>query len=213
MTKHTQITAEVRTVHGNSLRKLRKQGILPAVLFSKDIESVSLQLNYLQFLRTYKEAGKSHVIDVTVDNKVYPCIVNSLDIHPVTGKLRHVDLLLVNLKRKVTATVAINFIGESPAVKEYGAVLMTPLQEIEVEALPDKLPEAIDVDLSKLVSLSDMIRVQDLDLSSEYEIVAEPDTILATLVNNSDSDGDEEEVVVETAVAEEPAATITNNSN
>jgi large subunit ribosomal protein L25 len=209
MTKHTQITAEIRTIHGNSLRKLRKQGILPAVLFSKDIESVSLQLNYLQFLRTYKEAGKSHVIDVTVDSKIYPCIVNGLDIHPVTGRLRHVDLLLVNLKRKVTATVPINFIGESPAVKEFGAVLMTPLQEIEVEALPDKLPESIEVDLNKLVTLSDIIRVEDLLASSDYEIVTEQDTILATLVNNSDSDGDSESVV-EAPVADE-TATVSNN--
>jgi len=211
MTTHTKITAEIRTVHGNSLRKLRKQGILPAVLFSKDIESISLQFNYLQFLRTYKEVGKSHVLDVMVDSKAYPCIVNSLDIHPVTGKLRHVDLLLVNLKRKVIATVPINFIGEAPAVKEYAAVLMTPLQEIEVEALPDNLPAAIDVDLNKLVSLTDSIRVQDLPTSSDYEIVTDQDTILATLVNNSDLDGQEEETVESSAAEETTTSTTTNN--
>ena len=192
MTKHAQLNAEVRTIVGNSLRKLRKQGILPAVIYSKEMTPVSLQLNYLEFLRMFKVTGKSNVIDLTFNNTDFPCIVHNLDIHPVTGKVRHVDFLSVNLKNKVTATVPLEFTGESPAVKEFGAVLMTPIQEIDVQALPDKLPQSIIVDLDKLVALDDVIRVIDLVKSSDYEIVNEQDQVLATLVYES---AQEEEIV------------------
>ena len=122
MTKHIQLKAEVRTIQGNSLRKLRKQGVLPAVIYSKELGSISLQLNYLEFLKAFKEAGSSHVVDLLVDEHKYPCLVHDLDINPVSGKLRHVDFLSVNLKNKVIAEVELVFVGEAPAVKEFGAV-------------------------------------------------------------------------------------------
>jgi large subunit ribosomal protein L25 len=207
MTKHTQLNAEIRTVLGNSVRKLRNQGILPAVIYSKDLGSISLQLNYLQFLKAFKEAGTSHVVDLLIDSKKYPCLVHDLDIHPVTGKLRHVDFLSVNLKNKVTATVELKFIGESPAVKEFGAVLATPLLEIEVEALPDNLPSEIEINLANLVTLDDVIRVSDLPAASDYVIMTSPEEVIATLVYQSE-EKEEEEV----APVEEVAAVDTNTN-
>lgn len=204
MTKHAQIKTEIRTIVGNSVRKLRNAGILPAVIYSKELGSISLQLNYLEFLRLFKEVGTSNVIDLMIDEKKYPCIVHGLDIHPVTGRLRHVDFLSVNLLKKVTATVELVFVGEAPAVKEFGAVLTTPLQEIEVEALPDNLPSSIEVDLSSLVSIESMIRVSDLASSDNYEIITNSEELIATLVYQS---VEVEEAPAEAVESTEPAST------
>ena len=204
MTKHAQIKTEIRTIVGNSVRKLRNAGILPAVIYSKELGSISLQLNYLEFLRLFKEVGTSNVIDLMIDEKKYPCIVHGLDIHPVTGRLRHVDFLSVNLLKKVTATVELVFVGEAPAVKEFGAVLTTPLQEIEVEALPDNLPSSIEVDLSSLVSIESMIRVSDLASSDNYEIITNSEELIATLVYQS---VEVEEAPAEVVESTEPVST------
>lgn len=179
---HTQLTCTLREVKGNSLRKLRKNGVVPAVIYSKSLEPILLQMPFSDFLKTYKSAGKTQVIDMKVEGKKIPCIIHDIDVHPVKGIPRHVDFLAVNLKEKVTTDVPIVLIGDAPAVKEQGGVLVTPIDTLEVTALPDQLPEQINVSIDKLANIGDAVRVEDIPSSKNYVIETLPDTVVASVV-------------------------------
>lgn len=179
---HASLVANTRTTLGNSVRKIRKDGLLPAVIYSKSVSPIALQLPLGEFIKVFKTAGKTHVIDLKIDTKkAVPCIVQELDVDPVSGGLRHVDFLAVNLKEKVVASVPVTIVGEAPAVKELDGVLTTPVQELDVEALPDSIPSEIVVDVSTLVSFDDVIRVENLPVSETYTIKEDPDTVLASI--------------------------------
>jgi large subunit ribosomal protein L25 len=103
----------------------------------------------------------------------------------------------VRLDEKITAPITLEFIGESSAVKELGGVLVKSMDEIEVEALPSDLPHEINVDVSAIKEIDGSIYVKDLPVTGNYEIVTDPDTVIATVTLP------EEEVVEPTASVED----------
>jgi large subunit ribosomal protein L25 len=184
--RHFQLSANTRTVLGNSVRKLRKQGLLPAVLYGQNFNSLPIQIDKKTFLKLYKQVGKTNVIDLSVDSQTLPVIVQDLDIDPVFGDVRHVDFLVVNLKQKVKVTVPIQYIGTPIGVKQLGAVLTVNLDELEIEVLPEKIPDFITVDVTNLTNIHDSISVADLlQVAQDYEILNDPETILVSLTEGA----------------------------
>ena len=184
--RHFQLSANTRSVLGNSVRKLRKQGLLPAVLYGQNFNSLPIQIDKKTFLKLYKQVGKTNVIDLSVDSQTLPVIVQDLDIDPVFGDVRHVDFLVVNLKQKVKVTVPIQYIGTPIGVKQLGAVLTVNLDELEIEVLPEKIPDFITVDVTNLTNIHDSISVADLlQVAQDYEILNDPETILVSLTEGA----------------------------
>jgi large subunit ribosomal protein L25 len=184
--RHFQLSANTRTVLGNSVRKLRKQGLLPAVLYGQNFNSLPIQIDKKTFLKLYKQVGKTNVIDLSVDSQTLPVIVQDLDIDPVFGDVRHVDFLVVNLKQKVKVTVPIQYIGTPIGVKQLGAVLTVNLDELEIEVLPEKIPDFITVDVTNLTNIHDSISVADLlQVVQDYQILNDPETILVSLTEGA----------------------------
>jgi large subunit ribosomal protein L25 len=184
--RHFQLSANTRTVLGNSVRKLRKQGLLPAVLYGQNFNSLPIQIDKKTFLKLYKQVGKTNVIDLSVDSQTLPVIVQDLDIDPVFGDVRHVDFLVVNLKQKVKVTVPIQYIGTPIGVKQLGAVLTVNLDELEIEVLPEKIPDFITVDVTNLTNIHDSISVADLlQVAQDYEILNDLETILVSLTEGA----------------------------
>jgi len=184
--RHFQLSANTRTVLGNSVRKLRKQGLLPAVLYGQNFNSLPIQIDKKIFLKLYKQVGKTNVIDLSVGSQTLPVIVQDLDIDPVFGDVRHVDFLVVNLKQKVKVTVPIQYIGTPIGVKQLGAVLAVNLDELEIEVLPEKIPDFITVDVTNLTNIHDSISVADLlQVAQDYEILNDPETILVSLTEGA----------------------------
>lgn len=184
---HVKLDVTPRTITGSEVRKLRRVGIVPAVIYSKTVNPIIIELPKKIMIAAFNQAGKTSVIDVSIDKKMIPCIIHDLDIHPVTGNLLHVDFLAVNLKEKTTADVPLNFTNEAPGIKEFSAVLNTPVKVVEVEALPDNIPESIEVDISSLVALDSVITIQDLvKLSpSTFVILDDHDTVVASLTSQT----------------------------
>ena len=184
--RHFQLSANTRTVLGNSVRKLRKQGLLPAVLYGQNFNSLPIQIDKKIFLKLYKQVGKTNVIDLSVGSQTLPVIVQDLDIDPVFGDVRHVDFLVVNLKQKVKVTVPIQYIGTPIGVKQLGAVLTVNLDELEIEVLPEKIPDFITVDVTNLTNIHDSISVADLlQVAQDYQILNDPETILVSLTEGA----------------------------
>lgn len=194
------LKADKRTVLGSKVKKLRRQGIVPANVFGKGIDSQAIQVSNVEFNRLYKEAGETSLIWVKIEGeeKERPTLVTSVAFNPMTGDKMHVDFHQVNLKEKVTANVPVEIIGESDLIKTNAAILSQSLNEIEIEALPTDIPENITFDISSLKAIGDHLNVSDAKVGAEVEIKTDPEQIVVSL-----QEPQKEEVVPVVEVAEE----------
>lgn len=167
------LSAAKRTLTGRKVKKLRKEGILPANLYGKKIESVSLQVTLKDFSDVFAKAGETSIVELTIEGKKHPVLVHNIAYHPVTHLPLHVDFYQVDLKEKVTTKVHLSFVGESPAVKDKIGVLLNIFSEIEVEALPSDLPDKIEVDITHLSAVADVVKVGDLKVSDKVKILTD----------------------------------------
>src|SRR3989339_1739132 len=149
------LKAEKRILTGSKVKKLRRQGVIPANVFGHTIKSQAIQVSEVEFSRVYKDAGETSLIWVKVEgeDKERPTLIKALTNNPITGQKLHVDFHQVNLKEKVTANVPVEITGESQLIKDGVAILNQSINEIEVEALPTDIPENIIFDISGLTEL------------------------------------------------------------
>src|SRR3989344_2491156 len=177
-TKHS-FPAQPRTVTGRKVKILRKSGIVPANIFGKNIKSTAIQLEVKPFSKFLKEVGESTLLylDLKGESDPRPVLLTEKKKHPVTGDLQHLSFLQVDLKQKVTASVPVLLVGESPAVKEKLGILVQQLDKIDVEALPTDIPENIQLDISGLTEVNSSLKVKDVDLSSKLVLRSDPEAI------------------------------------
>ena len=161
---------------------------------------MSIAVKKLDFERAYRAAGESTLIDVLVEGEKEPrpVLVSEIQFDPATSQPIHVSFHQVALKEKVTANVPVAVIGEAAAVKNGLGVLLTLLDEIEVEAYPRDLPKEFVVDVSNLTEVGQGIEIKDLQVDPKVEIKAEPDELIVKI----DYLAKEEEVVVAATEAE-----------
>ncbi len=165
-----KLQAKVRDVRGEKSRTVKD---LPAVIYGAEKESQALTLSISEFIKLYEAAGESSLIDLVIDGKDDgKVLVQDVQLDPLSGRIIHVDLRRINMNKPMTATVELNFIGESPAVKAAGGTLVRTLEEVEVECLPKDLVSHIDVDLSVLATFEDMIKVGDLKLPAGITVIS-----------------------------------------
>lgn len=191
-----QIKAENREILGKKVKHLRAQGETPATVYGKDFKSVSVKMDTRELEQLFSEVGESGLVDVEIGKDRIPILFRNPQYHPVSGDLMHIDLYKVNLKEKIVATVPIELVGESEAV-EAGNTLVEVTNEIEVEALPAELPEKIEVDISVLKTLEDMITVGDLKLGDKITVQTPTEMVIAKV----EEPREEEEIPVEPEVA------------
>ena len=173
------LKATKRDVVGKQVRALRRDGKLPAVIYGRHSDPINISLDGHGASLTLGRLSSSSLVTIDVDGKEYPTLVREKQRDYIKNRLLHVDFLAVSLDEKITATVTLHFVGTSIAVKDYNAVLVHNLEEIEVECLPPDLPERIDVDISVLNRVGDGIRVRDLVVSDKVQLLANPDTMVA----------------------------------
>lgn len=179
-----ELEASKRDVLGHRVSQLRKNGLLPAVLYGKGQEPVSVQVDVKNFHKTLKVAGESTLVYLNVAGQSHPTIIHDVTRDPITDEVLHADFYKVNLSEKIKAHVPVEFIGESPAVKSLGGVFVRNVNELEVEALPTDLPHEISVDISILANLNDKITVSDVQkaLGSKVELTAEDKDAIVAMV-------------------------------
>lgn len=181
MSKKYQLTATPRTLVGRKVKQLRAAGQLPANIFGKGVESMSIAVATDAFEKVYDQAGETGLIELTVDSAVHPVLVHTVQVHPVTSEILHIEFFQVNLKEKVHANVPLETVGESLAVKDSIGALLTPVSEVEVEALPAEIPESIEVDISTLAALDDEIKVKELKVPAGVTVLTDPEMTVAKI--------------------------------
>lgn len=180
-TEKVILKAEPRETFGKQTRSLRKNGMTPGNIYGKNFDSVAISLETRKLHAVYKSSGETTVVYVQVGENEYPTLFSDLQFHPVTGEVLHVDLKKVNLRQKVEASVPLSFVGESEAVERKNGVLLTQMTEVTVSALPAHIPHEIEVELSALAEISDMIRIGDLPKVDGYEIMDEADRVIVSV--------------------------------
>lgn len=177
------LKADKRLLTGSKVKKLRRQGVIPANVFGHTIKSQAIQVSEVEFNRVYKDAGETSLIWLKVEgeDKERPTLVKGLTNNPTTGKKYHVDFHQVNLKEKVTANVPVEVIGEAQMVKDGLAVLDINLHEIEVEALPTDIPESVVFDISKLLEIGDSLKLSDVKLPDGVTVMTDPEVVVVAL--------------------------------
>lgn len=200
-----KLTVEKRTVLGKKIKKLRQKGILPANIYGKDIKSMAVQVPFKEFETVYKEAGGAGLIDVLVDGQTRPVLIHNVQTDHITRVPLHADFYQVNLKEKVKTMVPLEIVGEPNAVTEKIGILLQPLSEVEVEALPADLPEKIEVNVEKLAAIDEQITVADLKKPNGVEILTDPGQVIVKIAELVTKEA-EAEAAAE-AVASEEAKT------
>jgi large subunit ribosomal protein L25 len=179
MNKTFSLIVEPRLLTGHKTKTIRADGKIPGTLYGKGVESVSVSIPQDSFTSVYKEAGETHLLDLSCGGKTYPALIHVVQKNPVTRKVGHVEFLIVNLSQKLKTQVPVRIIGIAPAVKEGKGTLLVVLNDIEVETLPNAIPESLDVDVSSLVEVNAEIKVKDLPIPEGVSVLTSGDLTVA----------------------------------
>lgn len=171
------LQAEERKILGKKVKKLRADGQLPAHVFGKGVEGENVLVSLAEFLKTFKLAGETTVIDLKIGKeKVRPVLVREVQYNPVSGEAIHVDFYQVDLTKKVKVAVPLVLVGEQPESVHLGeAIVLQTLNEVEVEALPTDLVEKIEIDITSLKAIDDAITVGQLNYDRSKLTLSAPE--------------------------------------
>lgn len=175
-----KLVAKIRDVFGKKTNKGKKEGLIPAVIYGKGIKSESLWVNYLDFERLLKKSGESTMISLGIgENQERNVIIYETQKDPISGRFMHIDFFQVRMDEEIETEVELNYIGEAPAVKEMGGILVKNIDEVTVKCLPADLPSEIKVDISGLKTFEDHICIKDLNISPKVKIDIDEETVVA----------------------------------
>lgn len=178
------LQAQERKILGKKVKHLRHDGKLPAHVFGKGLATEHVSVDQKIFLKTFKEAGETGLIDLKIGTeKVRPIMVRGVQFDPISGQPLHIDFYQVNLSEKVKVPVPLILIGEEPeSVKLGESIVLQAMNEIEVEALPADLIEKIEVDITQLKNIDDAVTVGQLNFDrSKLSVSVEDEAIVVKL--------------------------------
>ena len=184
MAEADKLAVRPRLVVGKKVAQLRREGVLPGVVFGGRKDSTSVQTDLRSFERSYRRWGNTTLLSLEgLDGDAIPALIHGVARDTMTGRLLHVDFQRVSLTEKTHAEVPLHFVHESPAVKTLGAVLVHARDHVTVEAFPQDIPHAIDVDLTPLIEIDDALYVRDLVFDkTTVRIIDDPDELVVKAV-------------------------------
>jgi len=174
------LKAARRNNFGKQVKALRRQGKLPAVIYGYHIESTPIVLDAAIALPKLSLVTSSTTVILELDGKEYPAIVREKQRDPIKKFLKHLDFQVISLTEKMRAKVSIELSGTAPAEKAANAVILSSLNELEVESLPQDLPARFIVDITVLAEIGDTIRVQDIPMLHGVVILNDSDEVIVT---------------------------------
>jgi large subunit ribosomal protein L25 len=193
-----------RAISGKQVRAIRREGKLPAIMYGHHIDPISIELDLRDTSRKLTGLAPSALVILDVDGTQHKALVREKQRNKISGILLHVDFLAVSMTEKLRTEVYIEITGVAPAIKDFDGVLVTGMDEVEVECLPQDLPERIVVDISSLKEIGDGIYVRDLKIPQGVKILEEPETMVALITAQAAVEEEVAPVEVEEEVGEEP---------
>ena len=180
MRKDITVAATPRPARGkNEARRLRVRGLMPAIIYGTGKDPVAVSVNPKEVNKIlHSSTGHNTIFDMAVDGAAgEPVMVVDWQYHPVKGNLMHVDLLRIDLEKPIKVSVPVHLKGESVGVKIHGGLLEVVNREVEIEVLPNEIPEFFTVDVTDL-GLNQGVRAGDLALSASMRLLAPAESVL-----------------------------------
>lgn len=176
MAQRIQLNASPRHATASAVRQ---ESSIPAILYGHGIAAQNVQVDYRTFLKTYKQAGQTSLVDLSVDGEDHPVLIREVQRHPVRDNILHIDFYQVRMDEEIEAEVPLTFIGESSAIKDMAGVLVRNLDHLEIRALPRDLPHEIQIDISSLTNFDAIIHVKDVAVPTGVTVLNEADEVVA----------------------------------
>ena len=184
MIKDITVTAEVRASRGkNEARRTRKAGNIPAVVYGASQDAVSVAVNPKDLYKIIRSStGLNTIFKLSIaGGETTPVMVVDQQVDPIKGHLLHADLKRIDLAKRIKITVPVHAEGEAAGVKVQGGLLEVITRAIEIECLPDEIPEGFTVNVSELM-IGQSKRASDVVLSGSMKLIGSPDTVIAHVV-------------------------------
>ena len=176
--KNLNLNTQIRKKE-EKLSEIRSSKMIPAVVYGKNQEAILLKMDYSEFLKTFRKSGESHIINLKIDKNEIEVLVHDIQNEPVHGDFLHIDFYAITRGEKVHTNIALSFVWESQAVKEW-AILDEHIKEIEVKVLPSNLVDSIEIDLSLLKEMWDSLKISDLNIDTEKFDILTTDTVVVS---------------------------------
>jgi large subunit ribosomal protein L25 len=194
------LKATKREARGRKVGALRRAGKLPAVLYGHGVKSTPIMLDAHEATLRLSHLTSSSLVMVDLDGTEYPALVREKQRDYIKNRLLHLDFQVISMTEKISTKVGIELTGTAPAVKAFNAVIITVLNELEVECMPQDLPARVVIDISGLAEIGAGIHVRDVVISDQVKILDDPAEMIVVATATR------EEKAVEEAPAEEEAA-------
>jgi large subunit ribosomal protein L25 len=201
-----RLTAEPRTVLGKKVRRLRREGLIPANLVEPGHPSIAMQVSERELADLVRAQASGHLVHLETPDMSEPVLMDSVDIDTLTNRLVHLTLRKVDLTKPIELMVRVTLEGHAPASDSALVVVIQNLQEVLVSALPSEIPSSLIADVSGLVDIGDGVQVQDLRAEDgSYEPVDDPEAMVIQVTPARAVEEDEEEDDLEEVPLEEGA--------
>lgn len=179
------LVATRRSVSGKQVKALRRQGLIPAVMYGHNLDPIAISLETHTTTLTLNGQSSSTIVTIDLEGQQHAALVREKQVDYLKNRLLHIDFQIVSLTEKITTNVSITMNGTSPAVRDLNAVLVHNLNSVEVEALPSDLPEHLTIDISNLKNIGDAVYVRDLVAPSGVEILTDPDEVIVVTTGSA----------------------------
>lgn len=197
------LNATKREIKGKQVKAARREGKLPAVIYGRTLEKpILIFLEAHETELQMKHISATTLIDVVVGKDRYPALVRDSQRDVIYRHLLHIDFLAVSMTETLRTMVEVALIGDAPAVKEYGAILVTGFEEVEIECLPGNLPERLEIDISGLENIGDSLAVGDLSIPPNVTLLTDPDEMIVQVTAPMAAEPEEEEEELEELLGE-----------
>src|SRR3989344_5956245 len=176
-----ELAVKKREIFGKGVKALREKGLVPAELYGRGMENQHLAVSLKDLRQVMKSAGANAMVNVVLESQKYPALLHDLQRDYVTDEIIAADFYKVRLDEKIKVKVPVEFLGVAPAVKDLGGIFVKAMQEIEVEALPNNLPQSLVADLGSIKEIGQSLYVKDLPVPADVRVLVAPETVVATV--------------------------------
>lgn len=189
------LSAKIRKDFGKKTKSMKEAGKIPAIVYGPGVKNFSLQVDYKDFQKVFKQAGESSLVELNIEGeKDLPAdrqekrlvLIHEIQKDPVSGQFIHIDFFQASLKEEVEATIPLVFLGIAPAEKDLGGTLIKNITEVEVKALPQNLPHEIKVSIDGLKTFQDHIFIKDLVLPENVKVLKKSEEIVASVAQQQE---------------------------
>ena len=209
MAKQTELAIQRREITGKAVKRLRRDGLIPANIYGHKEASQAVQLSAADFEALRRAHKTSGIIALRLGRAAAQTVlVRHIQRHPVSWKIQHIDFFRVSLTERIQVRVALHFVGEAPGVKNEGGVLLHLLDALEVECAAQDIVDALEVDVTSLAEIDDTLYAKDVQLPANYKLNTDPEEPVAKVAATRAEIAEEEAAAAEAAAEAAPAAPV-----